>query len=373
MRKKRLLLLVSLPPPMHGSNVINEYVIRNEMLKRRFDLRILPLRYASSLEDIGRLRLAKLITCCRVVFKLGHLLRRFRPDVVYFVPALTGLGFYRECVLVLILKVFRTRIIYHLHGKGVKERLSNPVAKELYKWFFRDAGIIHLSPLLFDDIGPVVRAEQVAFLPNGIDVAPQSRGSENGREGSSPRILFLANLVVSKGPLELIDAAKVLKERGVDFVMWFVGNPSRQLSQSRFKAVIAKAGLEDRVSYLGPKYGAEKGRIMSESDLFVFPTYYERECFPLVLLEAMACGLPIVSTPEGAIPEIVEDGVTGVLVPPKNSARLADRIEALLGDGRLLRTMGEAGRRRFRQRYTLAAFNIALAGIFDAMCLNGIR
>jgi glycosyltransferase involved in cell wall biosynthesis len=213
---------------------------------------------------------------------------------------------------------------------------------------------------------------QMSFLPNGVNMMPQASESMKDRKSDSPRILFLANLVVSKGPLELAGAAKLLQERGVDFVMYFVGNPSRQLSQGRFEKLIVNAGLQSQVIYLGPKYGAEKDRIMAESDIFVFPTFYERECFPLVLLEAMSWALPIVSTSEGAIPEIVDDGVTGFLVPARDPNALAEKIEFLITHPEVCDRMGQAGQRKFERSYTLGKFHENLVEVIERITENRV-
>ena len=112
--------------------------------------------------------------------------------------------------------------------------------------------------------------------------------------------------------------------------------------------------LEDCVFYVGPQYGADKERYFHEATVFVQPTF--EDCFPLTILEAMAHGLPIVSTDEGAIPDMVIDGETGFVCPRKKVEPLVNSIEKLLVDKELCKQMGEKVRLRYKEKYTMEVF-----------------
>ena len=97
----------------------------------------------------------------------------------------------------------------------------------------------------------------------------------------------------------------------------------------------------------------------------LFPTFYHNECFPLVLLEAMEHGLPCISTTEGGIPGIVDDGKTGFLVPKHDVAVLADKILLLLNDSVLRSNMGKVGREKFEKEFTLEVFEKRMTWILE--------
>ena len=97
----------------------------------------------------------------------------------------------------------------------------------------------------------------------------------------------------------------------------------------------------------------------------LFPTFYHNECFPLVLLEAMEHGLPCISTTEGGIPGIVDDGKTGFLVPKHDVAVLADKILLLLNDSVLRSNMGKVGREKFEKEFTLEVFEKRMVEILS--------
>ena len=95
---------------------------------------------------------------------------------------------------------------------------------------------------------------------------------------------------------------------------------------------------------------------MADADIFVFPTFYNNECFPLVLLEAMAHNLPIVTTNEGATPDEVIDGENGLIGEQKNPHSIADSIERLLLDERMRKEMGKNGYQKLRDHFTIDAY-----------------
>ena len=129
-----------------------------------------------------------------------------------------------------------------------------------------------------------------------------------------------------------------------------------EIDRATFEAAVKVRGLEGIARYQGPKYGEEKECYFAEADIFVFPTFYYNECFPLVLLEAMQHRLPLVSSDEGGIPDIIQHGVNGYTVARKEAAPLAEALARLITDPALRTAMGEAGYARYREQYTLEAF-----------------
>ena len=126
---------------------------------------------------------------------------------------------------------------------------------------------------------------------------------------------------------------------------------------------IEARGLDDIAVYHGRKYGKDKEAFLQTADIFVFPTFYFNECFPLVIIEAMMNGLPVISTDEGGIRDEVKDGKNGFVVKPQDSKVLADAIQRLLDDKNARHTMGAEGRRMFKERFTMVYFENNIKGI----------
>ena len=124
MEKPLILFIVHLPPPVNGVTVIGEQVANSEVLRSCFKMDILPLKSASSIDDIGKLRPAKIFKFFSLGWKLFLRLLFHRPDLAYFTLTPAGSAFYRDIFYVCIMKLFGVRRVYHLHGKGIDERLT---------------------------------------------------------------------------------------------------------------------------------------------------------------------------------------------------------------------------------------------------------
>jgi glycosyltransferase involved in cell wall biosynthesis len=123
--------------------------------------------------------------------------------------------------------------------------------------------------------------------------------------------------------------------------------------------------LQAFVEYQGKKYDKEKELAFLESDIFVLPTYYPCECFPLVNIEAMQYALPVISTREGGIPDVVVDGVNGFLIPNQNASTLAEKLEILIANSALRNAMGLAGKQLYEEKFTLQIFEHRLVEILQ--------
>ena len=158
---------------------------------------------------------------------------------------------------------------------------------------------------LYQDIKKYVKYKDVYICPNGIPVNPNLPTTIK----KEFNILFLSNMMKEKGVWDLVESCRILKINGRSVKCHFVGKWS-DITKEKFAAEINKRGLKEYVSAYGAKYNDEKDTFLQKADVFVFPTYYNNECFPLVLLEAMEQGIPCISTNEGGIPAIIEDGKT---------------------------------------------------------------
>lgn len=115
----------------------------------------------------------------------------------------------------------------------------------------------------------------------------------------------------------------------------------------------------------GKKYNGDKNVFFDNADIFVFPTYYYNECFPLVLLEAMEHAVPCISTGEGGVSAIIDDGVNGFMVERQDAGALADKIEFLLIHPEERARMGTAGHQKFKNEFTLPKFETRMKQILE--------
>ncbi len=203
-----------------------------------------------------------------------------------------------------------------------------------------------------------MKREDVFVCPNGI---PESLNGEPTAERNNviPQLLFLSNLLVDKGVLVLLDALKILKDKGYSFVCHFVGGETAEIDAARFAEEVKTRGLDQIALFLGKRYGEEKNEEYGNADVFVFPSL--DEAFPLVNLEAMEFKLPIVASDVGGVTSEVVDGENGFICKPGDTEAFVESIKNLLDDSDLRTKMGEAGYRRFKENFTLNVFENRLA------------
>ena len=354
MKKKRILFITPLPPPVHGSAMVSQYIKDCKELQEDFVCDFVNLSTSRSIDEIGKSSLMKYIRFIGAYFITFWKLLTHRYVLCYLAITCQGMGFLKDAPFVLLCKLFGRKVVIHQHNKG----MSKCVDKQPYKWLlpfvYRNTKVILLSWYLYPDIEKVVKKEQVLICPNGI---PELFDNEPHfeRNNEAPHLLFLSNLVPSKGVYVLLDACKMLKDKGYKFVCDFVGGECKEISRNIFEKAVEERGLEAMVKYNGPKYGDEKKEFFANSDIFVQPTF--EDCFPLTLLEAMQYKLPLVSTNEGAVPDIVKDGVNGCICERMDSVSLANEIETIISDRNVRIEFGENGYKIFKEKFTLDVFN----------------
>ena len=287
------------------------------------------------------------------VFRCRGAFFTFRPQLVYVTPTACGVAFYKDFLVVQLLKLMGRKVVVHYHNKGVVTRQDKKLDDWMYRRFFKGIKVILLADALYEDVKKYVKREQVLICENGIP-GNAVDAKDITRENTTPRILFLSNLLIAKGVLVLLDSLKMLDDKKLNFTCDFVGAETNEIDAQRFQEEVEMRNLQNKVAYLGKKYGEEKEDLYKKSDFFILPTL--NECFPLVLLEAMQHALPCVASDVGGISSIIRHGENGYLVEMNNPTALANSIEKLLKDADLRKNMGENGWKRFKSDFTLEAF-----------------
>ncbi len=190
------------------------------------------------------------------------------------------------------------------------------------------------------------RSQAAIFAPDQSDklhivhcgIEPE-RISVVEHAGRGTRILFVGRVATGKGIEVLIDSISDLRSRHDDLTLTVVGDgPQRE----HLEDLCRRRSLQDHVSFVGSKNQDDVAKLLADHDLFVHPSFAEG--VPVVLMEAMGAGLPVVATHVGGMTELVSDGVSGFLVRPFDQGQLNDRIERLVTDPDLRQRMGQAGR-----------------------------
>jgi glycosyltransferase involved in cell wall biosynthesis len=295
-----------------------------------------------------------------------------RPQIVYLQIAQNTLGFLRDCLFLVPAKVFRKKLVVHLHGGYFQHfyQQSNALMKALIRWTLKGVSqAIVLGERLRPIFEGMVPRGRIAVVPNGIEggIFEKATQASSQQANKCRQILFLSTLVKTKGFMDVLQAAPLVIAHRKDVKFVFAGELCYEEERREAMDFIATEDLGSYVEFPGVVVGEEKARLLASSDVFVFPTYYLYEGHPFVIIEAMAAGLPIITTDQGCICETIVDGENGFIVPKRNPAAIAKRILFLLQDDDLRRQMAQANRERFSKLYTLERWADKMAQIFEAV------
>ena len=361
--KPKIVFILHLPPPVHGSSMVGQYIKDSKIINTSFDANYINLSTSLTIDEIGKNPIVKISRYFKILFQVIIRLIKDNPGLIYIAISAKGVGFYKDYPIALLAKLFRKKLVLHYHNKGVKTRQQNFFDDLLYRILFKNTKVILLSERLYEDVSKYVEKENVFFCPNGIPIInPEEKTTS--KKNSVPKLLFLSNLIESKGVYVLLKALEILKNQGLKFHCNMVGGEG-DISSIKLNQKINDLNLQEYVTYLGKKYGDYKYEIFQSSDIFVFPTFYHNECFPLVLLEAMMFGLPVISTSEGGIPDIVKDGETSFVIDKQNPNQLAEKIKWFIDNPEEAILMGEKGREHFLENYTLEIFERRMVHILN--------
>ncbi len=195
-----------------------------------------------------------------------------------------------------------------------------------------------------DNIG--VDEQRIDVIPNGVDASAFTGVDRSDArralllDATRPVVGLIGRITEQKGQEDFVEAALAIAVERPETLFVMVGFAEDAELQQRLRQKIAVFGLSDRIRFLGNR--DDMASVYAALDLVVAPSRWEG--FGLMLIEAMAAGRPIVATRVGAIPEIVRDGRTGVLVEPRDAQALARAITGMLDDPQRRIAMGEAGR-----------------------------
>jgi glycosyltransferase involved in cell wall biosynthesis len=218
---------------------------------------------------------------------------------------------------------------------------------------------------------------KIRLVYEGIELGRFQPGSGRTSSDSAARILSVARLVEPKGLEHLLAACRILRDAGHAVHCEIIGGPTHSEMNYYLKLLKLRRtlGLEAEVTFLGAQPFDRVLQRYREVDVFVLPAVQSsdgrRDITPNALIEAMAMHLPVVSTQSGAIPEIVEDGVSGLLVPPGDAAALAQAITRLLSDGVLREQLGRNARKRVEERFDVAKNIAAYVALFGGAAAHG--
>jgi colanic acid/amylovoran biosynthesis glycosyltransferase len=263
-------------------------------------------------------------------------------------------------------------MVVSLHGHHVYTYLNeSPSLASATRRLFREAALFTTvsEKMRQDVVSKGCPHEKVVVHHVGVDVDQFAWHDRPPHDGKTI-LLTVANFAKRKGLPYLLQALALIRDGFPGLELRIVGgNPFHSEVEAEVHRLITDLGVRDNVILIGSKTRASLTAEYHQADIFVLPSVTtpdgEKEGIPVVLMEAMATGLPVISTIHAGIPELVVDGRSGYLVPEGDTRALAASIALLLGNRSMWRPMGQAGRNRIEEHFNLARQIDKLESIYD--------
>jgi|GEM_PF-68943 len=355
--KLKILVVAQTPPPVHGQAVMTQYFLDGQY--KKIDLIHVRMGFSNDIKEVGVFKFKKLIRLFILVLRIAYTKVTTGADVLYYPPSgPKKTSFYKDVVVLLAVRWMFRRTIFHFYAAGICDIYHELPwwGKRLYRWAYSkaDRGIVLYGEGARDP--DFLKCRNSFVVPCGI---PEVGGSQDAVVMVKPTphvVTYLAMLSEGKGVLIFLEACAELLKRGIEIKPVLVGWAESDDFEMVLSTRIHELGLADCLERHGKTLGEKKHDIYRRTSIFCFPTHYASEGSPVVLLEAMQFGLPIVATRWRGIIDTVVEGETGFLVPARDPIAVADKLECLVKDDSLRQRMGLAARMRYEEHYRVQAF-----------------
>jgi glycosyltransferase involved in cell wall biosynthesis len=363
----RVLVVGQTPPPIHGQSIMIKMLLDGEL--PGVELYHVRMAFSDDMNQVGRFRLGKLSHLLYVILNIVYYRFRFGIRILYYPPAGPNLvPLLRDVAILLSTRWLFSKTIFHFHACGVTEFIARSPLP--LKWLAgiamsKPAAAVQLSELTGSD-PKALAAKRIYTIPNAAPdeakgMSPEGRPSATA---GSLRLLYVGTVCEGKGVLVLLNAMAEALRAGKKLHLDIVGSFQPTEFREQVEQHIESMGAKDLVQIWGQQTGRDKWLRFANADVFCFPSHYQSEGFPCVLLEAMCFALPIVSTQWRGIPSIVKHGETGFLTATHDQGALSEHLQSLADDPELCKRLGRAGRERYCQYFTVEKYIEGLRNMF---------
>lgn len=363
--KKSVVMVGVLPPPVHGQSLATKALFEADIAG--VEQIVVEIRSSKKLDEVGKPSLLKMLGLFGIIYRVIKARMSSGAEVMYYTAGSAALvPFIRDIVLLGVLRPFFRRTLIHYHSGGLPDYLAaSRWRSAMGRWIY-GRGVWSLSLSKHTPVpGLSCGAAREIEIPNGLDI-PDLDFSDTPQEDDVLNVLFLGNLYDDKGIFDLIEAVgKAADKTNRRLSLSLVGKFPDEETEKRCLAALES--LRGRVQFdaPAPRYGDDKWRAFARADIFAFPTFYRSENLPLVVIEAMGMGLPVLSTKWRGLPSLVQHGVNGYLCEIRDVDQLAESLTCLVNDADLRAEMSKNSREIYNKKFTFARHLEAFSYCFE--------
>lgn len=353
-----------LPPPHFGHSVLYKMLMASSF-PSAFETKFLNMKFWTY-GTHQKVTIEKIFKTVKYYFIFVVTLVFWRPKYFLYNSSFYRMPYWKDFLFCSTGIILGCKLVIHDHGQYVRELDDSlkGLKKTFLRWMLKNmAGSIIMGEKVRQDYAGLADPAKLLVVPGTVEDSKEIV-IDSPKIPGRINVLYFSYMSRLKGVYTAFEAMSfILKERA-DIMVTFGGPLEDQEVKSRLEELQKK--YPEQVRSMGYVEDVDqRTKMFRQADIFIFPTL--RDVFGLVLLHAMAEGLPIVASREGTIPEIVEDGTNALLIEKGDAKALADKILLLADDRHLREKMGQTNRRRFEEAYTLEIYGEAMINAFRQM------
>jgi len=362
--KTKVLICGILPPPYFGHSMLYKMLMASSF-PQAYEIKFLNMQFWTY-GTHKKVTIEKLFKMVKYYFIFVVTLVFWRPKFFLYNSSFYPMPYLKDFLFCSTGIVLGCKAVIHDHGQYVKELDGSLTGfkKNSLRWILKNmAASIIMGEKVRQDYAGLADPSKLLVVQGTVEDSKRIMVDASKIPGRI-NILYFSHMSRLKGVYTAFEAMSIVLKERTDCMVTFGGPLEGQEVKSRLDGL--KIDFPGRVFYAGYIEGAiERTKIFREADIFIFPTL--RDVFGLVLLHAMAEGLPIVASREGTIPEIVPDGTNALLIEKGDAKALAQKTLLLVNDPALRAQIGQANRRRFEEQYTLEKYGDSMIKAFQEM------
>lgn len=377
MKKKKLLIVSYAHPPYHGVVQMMEIAAHSALIREQFDVHTFYLKTTAHAQERGKLSYTTIRTTLSNLLRFVITLATVRPYLVYMSLAQNTFGFLRDSCFVLLTKLCLKKICVHFHAGDFEKSYTSQ--NKAYQWYMRRVlhtvnTLIVLAEKFKPQFYHCVDPSKIVTLYNCVPTQYPDTTTLLQKNGKELTVLFIGYISKAKGAFDLVQAAEIVLSRYPSTKFILCGQPvdiERNITYipdphggyTMCRTFISEHHLEKQIQLLGYIEGKQKEMFLRNADIFILPTYSEG-C-GLTVLEAMAYGLPVITTSVGALEEMLTSGQHALFVSPGNYTNIAQSIMTLIENPTLRTTMGKTNRICIETQYMPPMYEKKLSTILQ--------
>lgn len=348
---KRMLLLGQLPPPVHGQAVATQMLFEHDW--NGIEVKTLQMAYSTGMDEVGRFAFRKILHLFSLVRKTRKILKENPRTTLFYPPgSASWIPFLRDVVFLALTRKHAAATVFIFHAGGLAAFVTqSPLRRGLGRLAYGKPDLAFEVAL--EEVPPreAFQARSWQWCPCAMDVQPMSRPVRE--RGSKLKVLFVGSLQEGKGILEIVKTATWLKKLGQDsdFEFLVVGKWYSDSFKSQTEQMVKEQSLEEVVKFPGEVTGDEKWDLYERADIFFFPSHYGSEASPIVLMEALGAGLPIITTRWRGIPKMLQGCESAEILPVHRPELYGQALVELSNRRQDFPKLSEASREFYEGRY----------------------